>query len=259
MAFLEIEGLRTHYEMAGSPSLPALLFSNCLGADLSIWEPQLPALIAEFRVVRYDTLGHGQSAVPRGPYTIEKLGRQALALLDGLGIERASYCGISMGGLIGQWLALHAPDRLQKLILVDTAARIGNLEGWNTRIEDVLKDGITPIIPGALQRWFTSDFHSANPEIIAATKAMLEAVSREGYTNCCVAIRDADFHSDIHSIGIPTLVITGQHDPVTPPEDGRYLAENIAGATYIELPAAHLSNVEAASDFNSALFVFLKH
>jgi 3-oxoadipate enol-lactonase len=164
-----------------------------------------------------------------------------------------------MGGMIGQWLALHAPDRLQKLILVDTAARIGNLEGWNTRIEDVLKDGITPIIPGALQRWFTPDFHAANPEIIAATKAMLEAVSREGYTNCCVAIRDADFRSDIHSIGIPTLVITGQHDPVTPPEDGRYLAENIAGARYIELPSAHLSNVEAASDFNSALSVFLKH
>jgi len=259
MAFSEIEGLRIHYEIAGASSLPVLLFSHCLGADLSIWGPQLPDLTAEFRVVRYDTLGHGQSAVPRGPYTIEKLGRQALALLDTLEIERASFCGISMGGLIGQWLALHAPDRIQKLILVDTAARIGNLEGWNSRIEDVLKDGIIPIIPGALQRWFTSGFHAENPEIITMTKAMLEAVSTEGYTNCCVAIRDADFRGDIHSIGIPTLVITGQHDPVTPPEDGRYLAENISGAKYIELAAAHLSNVEAASDFNSALLAFLKH
>jgi 3-oxoadipate enol-lactonase len=258
MAWLEIEGLRTHYEIAGGSSLPALLFSHCLGADLSIWEPQFRALSTEFRIIRYDTLGHGQSAVPRKPYTIEKLGRQALALLDALAIERTSFCGISMGGLIGQWLALQAPDRIQKLILVDTAARIGNREGWNTRIEDVLKDGIIPIIPGALQRWFTSGFHAANPEIVARTKAMLEIVNVEGYTNCCAALRDADFRADIHSIGIPTLVITGQHDPVTPPEDGRFLAENIAGARYIELPAAHLSNVEAASEFNSALLAFLK-
>ena len=257
MAFVELDGIRIRYELTGDPGLPVLVMSHSLGVDLTMWEPQLAALAPHVRVLRYDTRGHGGSSVAEGPYTAADLGGDVLALLDALDVQQASFCGLSMGGVVGQWLGIHAQDRILKLVLADTAAKIGTEEGWNTRIETVLRDGLEPVVPGTLERWFTAPFRAAEPETIARTAAVLGATSAKGYAGCCAAIRDADFRRSIAQIGVPTLVITGSGDPVTPPADGRFMADSIAGSRYVELAAAHLSNVEAAGAFNEALLAFL--
>lgn len=253
MAFAELDDVRIHYELSGDAGLPTLVLSHSLGASLAMWEAQASALRSHFRLLRYDTRGHGRSSIPPGPYTIADLGQDVLHLLDCLEIEQASFCGLSMGGSTGQWLAINAPKRLHKLILANTAAKIGAGEIWNARIETVLKDGLDSIIPATLGRWFTPSFHTAHPDTVAATAAMLSATDVQGYAACCAAIRDADFRATFQTITTPTLVIAGTHDPVTTPDDGKFLAENIAGARHVELPAAHLSNVEAANEFNAAV------
>ena len=257
MAIAELNGVRICYDLTSDTGLPTLVLSNSLGANLAMWEPQVNPLGSRFRLLRYDTRGHGNSAIAPGPYTIEELGQDVLHLLDFLGIEQASFCGISMGGVIGQWLGVNCPDRIHKLVLANTAAKIGVTEVWNTRIETVLSEGLDSVIPGTLERWFTPPFHPAHPDIIAAISAMLHATNAQGYAACCAAIRDADFRASLQTIHAPTLVIAGTHDPVTTPKDGHFLAQNIPGASYVELPAAHLSNVEAASEFNAALLGFL--
>jgi 3-oxoadipate enol-lactonase len=257
MIFAELDGVRIRYELTGDPALPVLVMSHSLGADLTMWEPQLAALAPYVRVLRYDTRGHGGSSVPEGPYTATDLGRDVLALLDALGIEQASFCGLSMGGVVGQWLGIHAQDRIQRLVLADTAAKIGTEEGWNSRIETVLRDGLNPIIPGTLERWFTAPFRAAQPETIAHTAAVLGATSAKGYAACGAAICDADFRSGITQIKVPTLIIAGREDPVTSTQDGAFLADAIADSRYVELAAAHLSNVEAADAFNESLLTFL--
>lgn len=257
MAFAYLRGVRIHYELSGEDELPVLVLSNSLGVNLTMWEQQLQSLGSQRRILRYDTRGHGQSSVPVGPYSIDELGQDVLDLLDRLQIGRASFCGLSMGGVIGQWLGIHAPDRLHRLVLANTAAKIGIEATWDSRIAQVQKDGLTPIVSGTLERWFTAPFRAAQPEIVAKTAAMLQATSAEGYAACCAAIRDADFRAEMASIRVPTLVIAGIEDPVTPPSDSRFLAESIAESSYVELAAAHLSNVEAASEFNAALRHFL--
>jgi 3-oxoadipate enol-lactonase len=258
VAFAQVDGVRLHYELSGDASLPLLVLSNSLAVNLAMWEPQIRALAPHFRLLRYDTRGHGASSIPSGPYTVSALGQDVLNLLDTLEIEKASFCGLSMGGVTGQWLGLNAPSRLHKLVLANTAAKIGTAEIWNARIETVSRDGLDSIVPGTLERWFTPDFRAAQPDTIAATSAMLHATNAQGYVACCAAIRDADFRASVSAISIPTLVIAASYDPVTSPKDGLFLAENITGSRYVELSAAHLSNVEAASDFNAALLSFLK-
>jgi len=257
MAFTDFEGFRLHYELTGDRSLPVLVLSNSLGANLAMWEPQLAALAPRFSILRYDNRGHGQSSAPAGPYAIEDLGRDVLHLLDALGIERASFCGLSLGGVVGQWLGIHAGHRLNKLILANTAAKIGVPEVWNTRIELVLREGLKPVIPGTLERWFTPAFHARQPAVVRATAAMIETTDVPAYAACCAAIRDADFRLSLSKMQTPALVLSGAYDPVTPPQDGRYLADNIPGAHYVELAAAHLSNTEDAAGFNAALLRFL--
>jgi 3-oxoadipate enol-lactonase len=257
MAFADLNQLRIHYELTGDPSLPVLVLSHSLGVNLSMWDPQLPALAASFRVLRYDTRGHGKSSVPAGPYMIADLGGDVLGLLDVLGIEQFSFCGLSMGGVIGQWLGIHAPGRLRQLILASTAAQIGTAETWNARIATVAQDGLNSVISGTLERWFTADFRASAPETIADIATMVEATTAQGYTACCAAIRDADFRADISSITTSTLIISGSEDPATPPRDGQFLAQGIAAAKYVELPGAHLCNVQAAAQFNTVLLDFL--
>jgi len=257
MPFNDSEGIRLHYELSGASGKPVLVLSNSLGADLSMWEPQLAALAPRFAILRYDNRGHGQSSAPAGSCAIDDLGRDLLHLLDTLGIERVSFCGLSMGGVIGQWLGIHASHRIDKLVLANTAAKIGVSEVWNARIELVLREGVAPVIPGTLERWFTSGFHAANPAVIRATAAMIASTNMAAYAACCGAIRDADFRPSLAKIHTPALVIAGAYDPVTTPQDGRYLADHIPAASYVELHAAHLSNVEAPTEFNAALLDFL--
>jgi 3-oxoadipate enol-lactonase len=243
--------------LEGAAGAPVVVLSHSLGTNLSLWDPQAKALEARFRVLRYDIRGHGRSELTPGPYTIEQLGGDVLALLDALSLERVHFCGLSIGGLIGMWLGAHAQSRIERLALCNTAARIGSRERWDARIESVRRDGTKGIVPEILERWFTPEFRARSPETVAMAARMIEATPPEGYTACCAAIRDADLRGALAEINAPTLVISGHHDTSTPPAEGRYLAESIAGARYVELGAAHISNLEAAEPFNAALLGFL--
>ncbi len=257
MPFIEIGDFRAHYALSGPAGAPALVLSNSLGTNFSMWDPDLPAFEKHLRVLRYDTRGHGQSSVTPGPYRIEQLGRDVLHILDRLSLGRVHFCGLSLGGMTGMWIGINAPERLQKLILCNTAARIGSAETWNARIEAVRKSGMKSVAPAVIERWFTPAFRAAAPETIAQTQRMMEASPPEGYVACCAAIRDMDQREAISSINAPTLVIAGAQDHATPPTDGQFLAGKIRGARYVELLAAHLSNVEAAAQFSSEVLRFL--
>jgi len=248
---------RFHYRIDGPEGAPVVMLSNSLGTSLSMWDPQIAALAATHRVLRYDSRGHGQSEVTGGPYTIEQLARDALHVMNALGIDRARFCGLSMGGMVGQWLGANAPQRFAKLVLCNTAALIAPPEAWNARIDAVRNGGMAAIVDAVLARWFTAGFLAQATDAVAQTRAMLLATSAEGYTASCAAVRDMDLRASAARIAVPTLVIAGTYDVATPAADGRFLADRIKGARYVELAAAHLSNVESAPAFSRALIEFL--
>jgi 3-oxoadipate enol-lactonase len=257
MPFIESDVARIHYRFDGREAAPVLVFSNSLGTNLSMWDAQVPVVAARFRVLRYDTRGHGQSSVTPGPYSIMQLGRDVVRLLDALEIERAHFCGLSMGGMTGMWLGVYAAPRIERLVLCDTAAKIGTAEIWNARIEAVRKGGMAAVAEAVIQRWFTPAFIAHAPGAIERTRQMILTTPPEGYVANCAAIRDMDQRESISRITAPTLAIAGLKDPVTTPADARYIVERIAGAQYVELDAAHLSNIEAAEHFTQALTHFL--
>jgi 3-oxoadipate enol-lactonase len=257
MPFADLSDVRLNYSLTGPESAPVLLFSNSLGATLSMWDPQLPELSKKFRILRYDTRGHGQSSSAPGPYSIELLANDVLHLLDALHLGRVNFCGLSMGGQTGIWLGLHAASRLHKLVLCNTGAKIGAPEFWNARIETVLTKGMKEVSNAVAVRWFTPEFQSARPEVFSFAVKMIEAANPQGYAACCAALRDFDARAELASIEVPALIIAGSHDPATPPSDGRFIADHIPNAQYLELPAAHLSNLEASSQFTAAVLNFL--
>lgn len=246
-----------HHELSGPADAPVIVLCNSLGTTLEMWEPQIDALKERFRVLRYDARGHGRSAVPPPPYAIDDLGHDVLALLDSLNIERAHFVGISMGGLTGQWLGIHAAARIDKLVVANTAARIGSPEGWQARAVLVRKEGVGEVADGAAARWFTPDFVSQQPSTVETLAVRLRTISPEGYAACCDALGDADLREEIGRISRPMLVIAGRHDPVTTVEDARFIAGRVPGARLVELDASHLSNVEAPAAFNDAVLNFL--
>ena len=261
MPFVHLADGDLHYQLEGPAGAPVLVLSNSLGTDLHMWDAQMPTLTQHFQVLRYDTRGHGQSLATDGPYSIEQLGGDVLALLDSLDISRAHFCGLSMGGLIAQWLAINAPARIERLVLCNTAAKIGSPEVWNPRIDSILAGGaqaMGDLRDASISRWFTAAFAEAQPQTVEPIVGMLAQTSPEGYAANCAAIRDADFREQLGAIKAPTLIVCGSADPVTTPTDGRFIAERIANAELIELPAAHLSNVEAGADFTQALLGFLQ-
>lgn len=257
MPTIDIGKVRLNYLLEGPPAAPVLILSNSLGTDLGMWEPQMPTLTEHFRVLRYDTRGHGRSSVPAGPYTIEALGEDVIELMDGLGIKRAHFCGLSMGGMVGMWLGLNRPDRLNKLILSNTAARIGPPETWNARIDKVNTEGMASIVQAVLDRWFTKDFQFGAVRQVDVVRSMLLQMSETGYTASCAAVRDMDLREEVHGIKVPTMVIVGKADKATPPLDGRYIASEIPNAKFVELQAAHLSNWEVAQAFTRQVVTFL--
>jgi 3-oxoadipate enol-lactonase len=258
MAYAPVEGGQLFYRVDGKPDSPVLVFSNSLGTDHSMWRAQAPVFSGQFRVVRYDSRGHGGSTVTPGEYTIERLGRDVLSLLDHLEVKTAFYCGLSVGGLVGQWLAAHSGERFDRVVLSSTAAKIGTPEIWKQRIETIRKEGIAAIVPPLLERWFTAGFRQREPGTVERFRKMVESTPAEGYLATCAAIRDADFRGEVSRIRLKTLVIAGTHDTSTPPEGGRFLAQQIPGATYVELDAAHLSNVELPQRFSEEVLRFLK-
>ena len=257
MSFVEAAGLRVRYEVSGPDGAPVVVLSHSLGADLSMWDPQVAALEKRLRVLRYDTRGHGGTTLARGPYSLEDLARDVLRLLDTLDVARAHFCGLSMGGMIGMWLGAHAAPRIDRLVLCNTGARIGTAEAWNARIQSVREGGMSVVAASVIERWFTPEFQSTSPEVVAAARTLLENTPPEGYAAACAALRDADERSDLAAIAAPTLVIAGSRDPATPPAEGRALASGIPGARYVELAASHLSNLEAEAAFTAELLGFL--
>jgi 3-oxoadipate enol-lactonase len=240
--------VRLFHRFDGPERAPVLVLSNSLGTSLEMWDGQMPALAERFRVLRYDTRGHGRSPVPRGPYSIADLGKDVVALLDANGIERAHFCGLSMGGMTGMWLGCHAPDRFERLVLCNTSAQLGTREIWNQRIAIVENEGMKGVTESVIERWLTPEFRAREPQAVERVRRMLLETPPEGYAACCAAIR---------AIRVPTLIIAGARDPATPPEHSRIIASKIPGARVVELDAAHLSNIEARDRFTATVLDFL--
>ena len=237
---------------------PALVLSSSLGTTRDLWEPQLPALVPHFRVVRYDHPGHGETPSPEAPISVEDLALGVVELLDVLEIEQASFCGVSLGGAVGMAFALRAPDRVDRLVLACTSARFGEPAMWHDRAASVRAGGTAAIADAVLGRWFTTSFASDHADIAARFRAMLEATPREGYAACCEALAEWDAREPVKGIEAPTLVIAGAEDVASPPSDAEYLAEAIPDSRLAILErAAHLANVEQPDAFDHALLAHL--
>ncbi len=235
-----------NYVLEGPEDAPVLVLSNSLGTSLEMWDAQAPALRDRFRVLRYDTRGHGRSPAPPGPYAIGDLGRDVIHLLDCLGIERASFCGLSVGGMTGMWLAAQAPERVEHLVLLCTSALLGPKSVWDERIATATGRSMAALADGVIERWFTPAFRAGNPEVVEKMARTLRETDPGGYAGCCAAIRDMDLRDRLPSVGAPTLVVSGAEDPATPPEHGRLIADAIPGARFEVVPdAAHIANVES--------------
>lgn len=261
MASVKLADGELNYRLDGRQGLPVLVLSNSLGTNLHMWDEQVPGLTEHFQVLRYDTRGHGGSLVTPGPYNLAQLGRDVLALLDALGLEKVHFCGLSMGGQIGQWLGINAPDRIARLILCNTGAKIGSEQVWNPRIETVLREreaAMAGLGEASIARWFTPAFAKANPQAAKRITDMLAATSPEGYAANCAAVRDADFREQLGQISAPLLVISGAEDPVTTPADGEFISARVSRARHRQFHAAHLSNVEVGEPFTRAVIDFLQ-
>jgi 3-oxoadipate enol-lactonase len=257
--FIETNNLRIHYQWDGPAGGAALVLSNSLGTNLAVWELQVPVFSKQFRVLRYDSRGHGQTSATSGEYSVELLARDVLDLLDALELQHVHFCGLSVGGMTGMWLAANVPHRLDNLVLCNTSPKIGTADGWNARIQAVRDGGTSSVAQIVVERWFTPDFRAKNPAIVEKTKSMIESTSREGYLGTCAAVRDFDFWASLKSISAPALVIAGTHDVAATPVDAQKLAREIKGARYVELGAAHISNIEDASRFTDAVSTFLSN
>lgn len=258
MPYVDRSGCRLRYESGGRTDAPAVLFSNSLGTTHELWRPQADALSSSFRIISYDTRGHGESDAPAGPYTIDMLGLDAVAVLDAAGVERAHICGLSLGGLTAMWLGVNRPERVRTVVLSSTAARIGNAMMWEERIVQVRTSGVGPLADAAMGRWFSPPFRAAHPDVVAVYHRMLSDTSAIGYAACCEAIRDADLRPEIHRIHAAALIIAGHHDPVTPPADAEDMHARIPHSRVALLDAAHIANVEQAAAFNQLLVEHLK-
>jgi 3-oxoadipate enol-lactonase len=252
------DGLALFYQLDGPPDGPPLLLVNSLGTDLRMWDAQAAALGDRFRVLRYDARGHGLSGVPSGPATLERLGRDLLALLDQLGVARAHVCGLSLGGLTAQWLAVHHPGRVARLVLSNTAARVGSAESWEARIAAVREGGMAAIAEAVIGRFFGPAFRAAHPEQVGRLAETLLRTDPAGYRACCAALRDGDMRPLVPRIGAPTLVIAGSLDEATTPAQAAELHAAVRGSELAVLEgAAHLANVERPEAFTALLRGFL--
>jgi 3-oxoadipate enol-lactonase len=246
-----------HYRINGPHDGTPVLLMNALGTTLDLWSEQANRLEQTFRVIRYDTRGHGESAAPAGDYTLDELGEDALRVLDAVGAETAHICGISLGGLTAMWLGIYQPSRVRSLVLADTAARVGTAERWSDRIAKARAEGMAAIADLNMPNWFTPAFRERAPETVARFHSMVASCSVDGYIGCCAALRDADLHPILKGVRAPTLVIAGEQDPSTTVGDAELICRAIPNATLVTLPAAHLANVECADLFSQHLETFL--
>src|SRR5918996_1349973 len=255
--YVDTPGARIRYRVDGPEDGPPVLLSNALGTTVDMWSAQVEQLQSTFRLIRYDTRGHGGSSVPGGEYTLEELGEDAMHVLDAVGVEEAHICGLSLGGLTAMWLGVYQPSRVRGLIVADTAARIGTTERWIERAAKARAEGMTAIADLNMGNWFTAAYREKEPETVARIHRMVAACHPDGYIGCCAALRDADLRDVIDRVRATTLVIAGNHDPSTTLADAEFISQYIPDSTLLTLEAAHLSNVECASSFTRHLETFV--
>jgi 3-oxoadipate enol-lactonase/4-carboxymuconolactone decarboxylase len=259
LPFANVNGTRLFYRLEGRIGRPLLILSHSIGTDNGMWAPQAADLLPHFQILRYDTRGHGASDAPAGEYSIEMLGRDVLGLADALGIKQFAFCGLSLGGAIGQWLGIHGAERLTHLILANTSPQFGPSSNWESRIKMVREGGMRAIVDMAMNRFFSPDTLARDDVFASAVRDVLLATDAAGYVGCCAALRDVDNRESLRQIRVPTLVIAGDRDVSTPWEGhGEILAHEISGARVVRLPAAHLSNLERPRSFTASLLDFLQ-
>ena len=251
------DGCIIHVEVEGPQAGPVLMLSNSLGTNLHMWDDQASAWSRHFRLVRYDRRGHGKSSAPKGPYPMERLGRDVLAVLGSLGIAKINWCGLSMGGMVGQWLGANAPERLGKIVLSNTACYYADPTNWLARIKAVKEGGIAAVADTVIATWLTADFREREPQTTTNLKAMLLATPVQGYLACCEALSTLDQRELLPKIKSPTLIIAGRHDQATSIAAGELIRSRIPGASMTILDAAHISNVEQPHAFTEAVVGFL--
>jgi 3-oxoadipate enol-lactonase len=257
MPTIQSNGCPINVVIEGPENAPVLMLSNSLGTTHAMWQPQLEAFKQHFRLVRFDRRGHGGSGVPKGPYTMEGLARDALAVLDGLGLKRVNWCGLSMGGMEGMWLGANAPERFERMVLCNTSAQVPDRKIWDDRLRFARENGLAAMVGANMERWFTKGFREREPKAIAWITEMFLTTPLEGYIGCGEAVRDMDHRALLPKIKVPTLVIAGRHDPATTLQAGEYLRDHIPGVAFTVLEAAHISNVEQPAAFSNAVLEFL--
>jgi 3-oxoadipate enol-lactonase / 4-carboxymuconolactone decarboxylase len=252
--------MNLYHELTGPADGPPVVLSNSLGSDVRMWDSQVETLAAAgFRVIRYDHRGHGRSPAPAGPYTLAELASDAAALLDRLGLARVSWVGLSLGGMVGMWLAEHEPARVDRLVLCCTSAELGPASMWQERAANARTQGMSALAEAAVDRWVTPAFAESHPETVAWLREMFMSHSPEGYASCCTAIEQMSIVDDLPTVTAPTLVIVGADDPATPPEHGRRIADAVPGARLVVVPgAAHLGNVEQPAAFTGLIIDHLR-
>ena len=254
---VDADGCPLWVEVEGPAQAPVLMLSNSLGTDLHMWDAQVAAFAQRFRLVRYDRRGHGKSGVPAGPYTMERLARDALAIADGLHLGKFHWCGLSMGAMEGIWLAANAPERIDRLVLSNTSSHFADPNIWNDGIKAIRARGLAALADRIVALWFSPEFSARAPATIAAMRSMLLATPAAGYIACCEAIRDMDHRDILPRISAPTLVIAGRQDQATPVAAAQFIHSRIAGAELTILDAAHIANVEQPAAYAQAVLAFL--
>ncbi|HEX6894001.1 MAG TPA: 3-oxoadipate enol-lactonase [Bryobacteraceae bacterium] len=258
MPFVTANKLRQFYRLEGIPGRPVLMLSHSISTDHSLWDPQMPDLLRHFQVLRYDTRGHGATDAPAGEYSVEQLGRDAVALVNALGVDNFAWCGLSMGGAVGQWIALNFPGRITHLILANTSPKFGDPATWNSRIQSVREGGMAAIVEVVMRRFFSEKTRAGDNPYVSSTRAVFLGTDPVGYLGCCAALRDFDSRTLLQNINIPCLVIAGDSDPSTPwTGQGEVLARQIPNAKVVHLSTAHLSNLEQPRSFTAAILEFL--
>ncbi len=252
------DGCPLNVVVEGSVNAPALMLSNSLGTNLHMWDDQAAEFAKHFRVIRYDRRGHGQSGAPKGPYSMERLGCDVIAILDALKIEKTNWCGLSMGGMVGQWLGANAPERVEKLILSNCTDYYPDKTPWKDRIKTIREKGLAFIVAGNMERWFTKDFRDNNAEVIARFTKMFLATNLDGYIACVEAVRDMDHRAFLPLIKAPTLIIAGRRDPATTLAMGESMRDRIPGAKLAVMEAAHISNIEQPQAYTDTVLNFLR-
>jgi 3-oxoadipate enol-lactonase len=257
MPLIETRGFPLHVEIDGPQDAPVLMLSNSLCTDLRMWDDQVAPFTQRYRLVRYDRRGHGKSGVPKGPYEVKDFGLDALAIMDGLGLRKVNWCGLSMGGMVGQWLAANAPDRIDRLVMSNTHSYYDDKKVWDDRMNLAREKGMAAAAGPAMGRWFTKEAMARRPDKVALIQKMFAETQIDGYLACCAAIRNMDMRDCHPRIKAPTLVIVGLRDPATPPAAGEEIQRRIPGAKLATIDASHLSNIGQPQAYSDLVLGFL--